>query len=114
MRVTLLDTGSGLRTTGRGLTRSRRTLGAETYRRPHAHTAGCASWDNSGVGSTVAAHRDAEPDIHKLPGNCRFEPSPYVVREGPWKDTGMPSPYRWVIVGLGGLMGCVAIGAMFS
>jgi MFS family permease len=24
------------------------------------------------------------------------------------------SPYRWVIVGLGGLMGCVAIGAMFS
>jgi len=26
----------------------------------------------------------------------------------------MPSPYRWVIVGLGGLMGCVAIGAMFS
>jgi MFS family permease len=26
----------------------------------------------------------------------------------------MSSPYRWVIVGLGGLMGCVAIGAMFS
>ena len=26
----------------------------------------------------------------------------------------MPSSYRWVIVGLGGLMGCVAIGAMFS
>jgi MFS family permease len=25
-----------------------------------------------------------------------------------------PSPYRWVIVALGGLMGCVAIGAMFS
>jgi len=24
------------------------------------------------------------------------------------------SPYRWVIVGLGGLMGCVAVGAMFS
>src|SRR6476661_3459130 len=24
------------------------------------------------------------------------------------------SPYRWVIVFLGGLMGCVAIGAMFS
>src|SRR6478752_2207861 len=24
------------------------------------------------------------------------------------------SPYRWVIVALGGLMGCVAIGAMFS
>ena len=24
------------------------------------------------------------------------------------------SPYRWVIVGLGGLMGCVALGAMFS
>jgi len=70
--------------------------------------------DSSGVGSTVAAHRDPELDIHKLPGNCRFEPSPCVVREGPWKDTGMPSPYRWVIVGLGGLMGCVAIGAMFS
>src|SRR6266478_3085554 len=31
MRVTLLDTGAGLRTTGRGLTRSRRTLGAETF-----------------------------------------------------------------------------------
>src|SRR5437588_11403961 len=31
MRVTLLDTGSGLRTTGRGLTRSRRTLSAETF-----------------------------------------------------------------------------------
>ncbi len=26
----------------------------------------------------------------------------------------MHSSYRWVIVGLGGLMGCVAIGAMFS
>ena len=26
----------------------------------------------------------------------------------------MPSRYRWVIVALGGLMGCVAIGAMFS
>jgi MFS family permease len=26
----------------------------------------------------------------------------------------MPSSYRWVVVGLGGLMGCVAIGAMFS
>jgi len=26
----------------------------------------------------------------------------------------MPVSYRWVIVGLGGLMGCVAIGAMFS
>jgi MFS family permease len=26
----------------------------------------------------------------------------------------MPSSYRWVIVALGGLMGCVAIGAMFS
>ena len=26
----------------------------------------------------------------------------------------MPASYRWVIVGLGGLMGCVAIGAMFS
>jgi MFS family permease len=26
----------------------------------------------------------------------------------------MEHPYRWVIVGLGGLMGCVAIGAMFS
>src|SRR2546421_8877402 len=26
----------------------------------------------------------------------------------------MSSPYRWVIVGLGGLMGGVAIGAMFS
>jgi len=26
----------------------------------------------------------------------------------------MPESYRWVIVGLGGLMGCVAIGAMFS
>jgi MFS family permease len=26
----------------------------------------------------------------------------------------MPSSYRWVIVGLGALMGCVAIGAMFS
>jgi MFS family permease len=26
----------------------------------------------------------------------------------------MPSSYRWVIVWLGGLMGCVAIGAMFS
>ena len=25
-----------------------------------------------------------------------------------------PSPYRWVIVALGGLMGCVALGAMFS
>src|ERR1700742_3900540 len=25
-----------------------------------------------------------------------------------------PSRYRWVIVALGGLMGCVAIGAMFS
>jgi MFS family permease len=25
-----------------------------------------------------------------------------------------PSPYRWVIVALGGLMGCVAVGAMFS
>ncbi len=24
------------------------------------------------------------------------------------------STYRWVIVGIGGLMGCVAIGAMFS
>src|SRR6186713_245295 len=24
------------------------------------------------------------------------------------------SPYRWVVVALGGLMGCVAIGAMFS
>src|SRR5688500_19760822 len=24
------------------------------------------------------------------------------------------SPYRWVIVALGGLMGCVALGAMFS
>src|SRR4029079_12802722 len=24
------------------------------------------------------------------------------------------SPYRWVIVALGGLMGCVAVGAMFS
>ena len=24
------------------------------------------------------------------------------------------APYRWVIVGLGGLMGCVAVGAMFS
>ena len=24
------------------------------------------------------------------------------------------SPYRWVIVALGGLMGCVSIGAMFS
>lgn len=28
--------------------------------------------------------------------------------------THMPSSYRWVIVALGGLMGCVAIGAMFS
>lgn len=26
----------------------------------------------------------------------------------------MPSSYRWVVVGLGGLLGCVAIGAMFS
>jgi MFS family permease len=26
----------------------------------------------------------------------------------------MPSRYRWVIVALGGLMGCVAVGAMFS
>jgi MFS family permease len=26
----------------------------------------------------------------------------------------VPSPYRWVIVAIGGLMGCVAIGAMFS
>ena len=26
----------------------------------------------------------------------------------------MRVPYRWVIVALGGLMGCVAIGAMFS
>jgi len=26
----------------------------------------------------------------------------------------MPSSYRWVIVALGGLMGCVAVGAMFS
>ena len=26
----------------------------------------------------------------------------------------MSIPYRWVIVFLGGLMGCVAIGAMFS
>ncbi len=25
-----------------------------------------------------------------------------------------PSPYRWVIVAIGGLMGCVAVGAMFS
>ena len=24
------------------------------------------------------------------------------------------SPYRWVIVAAGGLLGCVAIGAMFS
>ena len=24
------------------------------------------------------------------------------------------SSYRWVIVALGGLMGCVAVGAMFS
>ena len=24
------------------------------------------------------------------------------------------APYRWVIVALGGLMGCVAVGAMFS
>src|SRR5689334_10344087 len=24
------------------------------------------------------------------------------------------SPYRWVIVALGGLMGCIAVGAMFS
>lgn len=26
----------------------------------------------------------------------------------------VPSPYRWVVVAAGGLMGCVAIGAMFS
>ena len=26
----------------------------------------------------------------------------------------MAIPYRWVMVALGGLMGCVAIGAMFS
>ena len=26
----------------------------------------------------------------------------------------MTIPYRWIIVALGGLMGCVAIGAMFS
>jgi MFS family permease len=26
----------------------------------------------------------------------------------------VPNPYRWVIVAVGGLMGCVAIGAMFS
>jgi MFS family permease len=32
----------------------------------------------------------------------------------PGESTAMPSSYRWVIVGLGGLMGCVAIGAMFS
>jgi hypothetical protein len=25
-----------------------------------------------------------------------------------------PSNYRWVIVGAGGLLGCIAIGAMFS
>lgn len=31
------------------------------------------------------------------------------------KSTGMTeSPYRWVIVAIGGLMGCVALGAMFS
>jgi MFS family permease len=31
------------------------------------------------------------------------------------KSTAMTeSPYRWVIVAIGGLMGCVAIGAMFS
>jgi MFS family permease len=42
---------------------------------------------------------------------------PVVVRrcdKKPRETSRMSASYRWVIVGLGGLMGCVAVGAMFS
>ena len=39
-----------------------------------------------------------------------------VASHGHWQEAQemKESPYRWVIVALGGLMGCVAIGSMFS
>ena len=37
-----------------------------------------------------------------------------MLRSSSARESRHAIPYRWVIVFLGGLMGCVAIGAMFS
>src|SRR6266481_6987729 len=50
------------------------------------------------------------------PVGCRFRPIPFVLHLE--KCIGDPemtnSHYRWVIVSAGGLLGCIAIGGMFS
>src|SRR6185295_7952237 len=48
---------------------------------------------------------------------CRFRSIPFVLhpeRELQWRSGMENSRYRWVIVAAGGLLGCVAIGGMFS
>src|SRR3974377_441640 len=47
---------------------------------------------------------------------CRFQRPPFVFHPAELhRRPGMThSHYRWVIVAAGGLLGCVAIGAMFS
>src|ERR1700731_3047790 len=52
--------------------------------------------------------------VHRFP--CRIQPVPFVFHSrkllGDRKMTN--SAYRWVIVAAGGVLGCVAIGGMFS
>src|SRR5438128_1497690 len=54
-------------------------------------------------------------EIFSEPG-CRLSPSSFVLcSESRKRRLGMnSSSYRWVIVAAGGLLGCVAIGGMFS
>src|SRR4030088_3378720 len=49
--------------------------------------------------------------------SCRFRQFPFVLhpeRDLQWRSGMTNSHYRWVIVAAGGLLGCVAIGGMFS
>src|SRR5712664_20334 len=52
----------------------------------------------------------------KIPGACRLSPFPIVLSREELKRRFVMdhSRYRWVIVAAGGLLGCVAIGGMFS
>jgi MFS family permease len=77
-----------------------------------------AHWSVCGLNRAVEiagrADRGKITRLAYLP--CRFRPIPFVFhqRELQWRPGMENSRYRWVIVAAGGLLGCVAIGGMFS
>src|ERR1700737_2002448 len=64
------------------------------------------------AGEAASPRKITRLEAHRV--GFRPSRSSLTQRQPQWRSAMSPSRYRWVIVAAGGLLGCVAIGAMFS